>query len=97
MGTRYWTTDFDSLNHRFGTADDLNALCNPLHQHGMYVIPDVVVNYMALPASNSTFSCSSHPFNTSLSFHTRRAVGGVSTSNSSRVVFCSTEGILLCQ
>jgi alpha-amylase len=59
------------LNDHFGTTDDLNALSNALHQRGMYLMLDVVVNHMALPASNSTFSTFSHPFNTSSSFHKR--------------------------
>ena len=71
VGTRYWTKDFDSLNPHFGTADDLNTLSNALHQRGMYLMLDVVVNHMAVPSPHFNFTCFPHPFNVSSSFHRR--------------------------
>jgi alpha-amylase len=71
VGTRYWTKDFDSLNPHFGTADDLHALSNALHQRGMYLMLDVVVNHMAVPSPRFNLTRFSHPFNVSSSFHRR--------------------------
>jgi hypothetical protein len=71
LGTSYWTKDLDSLNPHFGTSDDLKALSNDLHKRGMYLMFDVVVNHMAAPSSNFTFTGFSQPFNGSSSFHKR--------------------------
>lgn len=65
---RYWTTDQNSLNDHFGTADDLNALSSALHDRGMYLMVDVVVNHMggtSVPPDYSQFA----PFNQESDFH----------------------------
>lgn len=43
----YWANDIYSLNSKYGTAADLLALSNALHQRGMYLMVDIVVNHMA--------------------------------------------------
>jgi hypothetical protein len=40
----YWVQDASQLNARFGSADDLKALVAAVHQRGMYIMVDVVVN-----------------------------------------------------
>ncbi|KAH0378125.1 alpha-amylase, partial [Aureobasidium melanogenum] len=41
----YWQQDLYQLNSAFGTADDLRALATALHNRGMYLMVDVVVNH----------------------------------------------------
>ncbi|KZT05143.1 glycoside hydrolase family 13 protein [Laetiporus sulphureus 93-53] len=65
----YWTVDQNSLNYHFGSEGDLLALSSALHDRGMYLMLDVVVNHMGadtLPPDYSLFS----PFNSSSDFHT---------------------------
>ncbi|RPD58617.1 glycoside hydrolase family 13 protein [Lentinus tigrinus ALCF2SS1-7] len=65
----YWTQDINSLNSKFGTADDLKSLSAALHKRSMYLMVDVVVNHMASstdPPDYSDFS----PFSTQSDFHT---------------------------
>ncbi|KAH9914300.1 glycoside hydrolase superfamily [Fomitopsis serialis] len=65
----YWTVDQNALNEHFGTASDLNNLATALHDRGMYLMVDIVVNHMAantLPPDYSTLT----PFNAESSFHT---------------------------
>ncbi|WVQ68066.1 uncharacterized protein L199_006272 [Kwoniella botswanensis] len=54
----YWTLDADKTNDNFGTADDLKSLSTALHNKGMYLMVDVVVNHVAA-TSSSTFTPSS--------------------------------------
>ncbi|KAI0713053.1 glycoside hydrolase family 13 protein [Cerioporus squamosus] len=64
----YWTQDINSLNSKFGTADDLKALSAALHNRSMYLMVDVVVNHMVSssdPPDYSNFS----PFSTESNFH----------------------------
>jgi glycosidase len=35
-----------SVNPNFGTADDIKALSNAIHDRGMYLMIDVVANHM---------------------------------------------------
>ena len=65
---RYWAVDQNSVNEHFGTVDDLKDLSSALHDRGMYLMVDVVVNHMAantLPPDYSTFT----PFNSESDFH----------------------------
>ncbi|TFK38764.1 glycoside hydrolase family 13 protein [Crucibulum laeve] len=76
----YWTSNINTLNSHFGTADDLKALSAALHSRKMYLMVDIVVNhFVALnstsptgtaetPASNLDFSTIT-PFNTVSSYH----------------------------
>lgn len=77
----YWTIDQTQLNGHFGTDGDLQLLAETLHQLGMYLMVDVVVNDMAAPllsaASNASDSSAPPavnytaftPFNNQSSFH----------------------------
>ncbi|KZT66206.1 glycoside hydrolase family 13 protein [Daedalea quercina L-15889] len=81
----YWTVDQTRLNDHFGTDGDLQLLCTTLHERGMLLMVDVVVNHMAAPllypsnasagASNSSASppavdySAFTPFNNASSFH----------------------------
>ncbi|KAI9463807.1 glycoside hydrolase family 13 protein [Russula earlei] len=67
----YWTKDFDSLNPRFGTADDLRALSDALHKRGMYLMLDVVVNHMVTRGPGVNLTDLSAPFNDISAFHQR--------------------------
>jgi alpha-amylase len=40
----YWTKNINTVNTKFGSADDLKALSAALHSRGMYLMVDVVVN-----------------------------------------------------
>lgn len=42
----YGATDFYSLQPNWGTTNDLKALVNAIHERGMYVVLDVVINHM---------------------------------------------------
>ena len=41
----YWARDFKSVDEHYGTLVDYQALSSDLHQRGMYLIQDVVVNH----------------------------------------------------
>ena len=45
----YWPQDIFQVNEHFGTVDDLKALSQAVHDRGMYLMIDVVVNDMAYP------------------------------------------------
>ncbi|EIW57027.1 glycoside hydrolase family 13 protein [Trametes versicolor FP-101664 SS1] len=64
----YWTQDINSLNSHFGTADDLKSLSTALHNRGMYLMVDVVVNHMVGTADPPNFSAF-QPFSSQSDFH----------------------------
>jgi glycosidase len=41
----YWARHFKQVDEHMGTLDTYKALSNALHQNGMYIIQDVVVNH----------------------------------------------------
>ncbi|KAJ3847881.1 glycoside hydrolase family 13 protein [Lentinula lateritia] len=41
----YWTQNINSLNSNFGLPDDLRSLSSALHDRGMYLMVDIVVNH----------------------------------------------------
>ncbi|WVO13442.1 hypothetical protein L204_101058 [Cryptococcus depauperatus] len=49
----YWTLNPNALNSHFGSADDLKALSSALHNKGMYLQVDVVVNHVAATSGSS--------------------------------------------
>ena len=51
----YWPLDKYSINTNFGSADDLKRLSQELHNRGMYLMVDVVINDMAV-AINGTLT-----------------------------------------
>jgi glycosidase len=42
----YWGSDFSTVDPHFGDLDDYRTLANGLHQRGMYLIQDIVVNHV---------------------------------------------------
>lgn len=66
----YWQNDIYSLNTKFGTADDLKALSDALHDRGMYLMVDVVVNHFAWIGNHNSVDYSTYnPFNNAGYFH----------------------------
>ncbi|KAJ3859433.1 alpha-amylase [Lentinula novae-zelandiae] len=72
----YWAQNINSLNANFGSDEDLKNLSSALHERGMYLMVDVVVNHLvAVPTNTSsvwpeTFDYSLlQPFGGSHSFH----------------------------
>ena len=41
----YWATDFNAINEKFGSSEDLKALVDAAHEKDMYVMLDVVPNH----------------------------------------------------
>ncbi|KAI0429393.1 alpha-amylase [Xylaria sp. FL1042] len=67
----YWAQDIYSLNSHFGTESDLQQLSTELHNRGMYLMVDVVVNHFAADTAPQNVDYSMfNPFNTADKFHT---------------------------
>ncbi|KAJ5836031.1 hypothetical protein N7447_002057 [Penicillium robsamsonii] len=49
----YWQQDIEALDSNHGTPDDLKALAVALHKCAMYLMPDVVANYLGSLISNT--------------------------------------------
>ncbi|PYH89077.1 alpha-amylase [Aspergillus ellipticus CBS 707.79] len=70
----YWPLDLYNLNSHFGTKQDLLDLSDALHERGMYLLVDMVINNMAYitngsnPATTIDYSVFT-PFNNSDYFH----------------------------
>ncbi|KAL4996446.1 glycoside hydrolase superfamily [Aspergillus recurvatus] len=70
----YWPLDLYSLNDHFGTHQDLLDLSAALHERGMYLMMDTVINNMAYltdgkdPAKSIDYSALT-PFNNSDYYH----------------------------
>jgi alpha-amylase len=70
----YWPLNFNNLNSKFGTHQDLLDLGAALHARGMYLMMDTVLNNMAYatygknPATNIDYSVFT-PFNNADYFH----------------------------
>ncbi|RAL02188.1 alpha-amylase [Aspergillus ibericus CBS 121593] len=70
----YWPLDLYSLNSHFGTHQDLLDLSDALHDRGMYLMMDTVLNNMAYvtngsnPATSIDYSVLT-PFNSSSYYH----------------------------
>ncbi|KAJ8059596.1 hypothetical protein OCU04_011251 [Sclerotinia nivalis] len=66
----YSAQNLYGLNSHFGTASDLTALANALHDRGMYLMVDVVANHMGSDNTAHTVDYSiMNPFNDSKYFH----------------------------
>lgn len=66
----YCAKNIYSLNNHFGSADDLKALAQALHDRGMYLMVDVVPNHMAFDGNATATDYSSfYPFNDRSFFH----------------------------
>jgi len=66
----YWAQDIYELNPHFGSADDLVALSNALHERDMYLMVDIVVNHFGPPNSSAPYT-TFNPFNKPSYFHPR--------------------------
>ena len=44
----YWARDFKKVDEHYGTLEDYKALSAALHQKGMYLIQDIVVNHTGI-------------------------------------------------
>ena len=44
----YWPMDKFGINANFGSADDLHSLATALHNRGMYLLGDIVINDVAI-------------------------------------------------
>lgn len=70
----YWPLNFNALNSRFGSHQDLLDLSEALHARGMYLMMDTVINNMAYitngsdPGAHIDYSVFT-PFNSSDYFH----------------------------
>ena len=47
----YWATNWEEVNHNFGSKDDLKALVSAAHSKGIWVMVDVVANHVG-PVGN---------------------------------------------
>ncbi|KAF2707853.1 glycoside hydrolase family 13 protein [Pleomassaria siparia CBS 279.74] len=66
----YWQQDLYRLNDHFGTADDLKALSQALHDRNMYLMVDVVTNHNGWNGSADTVDYSRfHPFDDAKYYH----------------------------
>lgn len=66
----YWQQNLYGLNSNFGTGDELKALSTAVHDRGMYLMVDVVVNHNGWNGNESTVVYSDfYPFNNSSYYH----------------------------
>ena len=68
--TAYWQQDLYSLNPKFGTNEDLKDLISAVHERGMLLMLDIVVNHFgyADPGGEIDYSIF-NPFNDAKYFH----------------------------
>ena len=67
----YWQQDIYSLNSHFGSGSDLQALASALHQRGMFLMVDIVVNHNGWAGDSSSVDYSTfRPFNDQSLYHT---------------------------
>ena len=68
--TAYWAQDLYSLEPHFGTEDDLRDLIAAVHERGMYLMLDIVVNHMGYAGTGWEMDHSIiNPFNESYYYH----------------------------
>ncbi|EEB09577.1 alpha-amylase Aah4 [Schizosaccharomyces japonicus yFS275] len=65
----YWPKNLYRLNPHFGTEADLKELSNALHERGMYLMVDVVVNHMGARSLESLDYSEYTPFNHEKYYH----------------------------
>jgi len=58
----YWVTDLTQLNSNFGTEADLRALIKDLHDRGMYLMVDIVVNNVVATTTEPDYANSDYFF-----------------------------------
>ncbi|KAK2949373.1 putative Alpha-amylase A type-1/2 [Blattamonas nauphoetae] len=64
----YHATDFYSINHHFGSADDLKNLVRACHEKDIWVMVDIVVNHVGDVGENFGRV---NPFNSASHYHSR--------------------------
>ncbi|KXT01375.1 hypothetical protein AC578_6634 [Pseudocercospora eumusae] len=85
--TGYWAQNLYSLNANFGSAEDLRALSDALHDRGMYLMLDIVVNHMGYAGEPHSVDFSIFdPFNHERYFHPYCAING--NTNQTEVEVC---------
>ncbi|KAK2026231.1 alpha amylase [Colletotrichum zoysiae] len=92
----YWAQDIWSLNHHFGTAEDLIALADAVHARGMYLMADVVTNHMGWNGPSNTVDFSIYrPFNDASAYHMPPCVINYSDQNSVEKCWQGSENVSL--
>ncbi|KAF1817461.1 alpha-amylase [Eremomyces bilateralis CBS 781.70] len=68
----FWQQDVTQLNSHFGTDEDLKDLSKALHDRGMFLMVDILMNNLAWPGPGSSVDYAQFPapFNQKSSFHT---------------------------
>ena len=85
--TGYWQQNLYTLNSHFGEADDLKQLISAVHDRGMFMMLDVVVNHMGYSGSPQNVDYSIfRPFNDSKYFHDYCQI--TNTSNQTNLEVC---------
>ncbi|TRM69341.1 glycoside hydrolase family 13 protein [Schizophyllum amplum] len=67
----YWPTSYTDLNSHFGNEDDLKSLSQAVHDRGMYLMVDVVVNHFASWGDSNVPFSSFSPLNAENMFHSK--------------------------
>ncbi|KAL2826977.1 glycoside hydrolase superfamily [Aspergillus cavernicola] len=71
----YWQKNIYGVDSHLGTADDIRALSQALHDRGMYLMLDVVANHMAYNGAGASTNFNTFtPFNSASYFHSYCAV-----------------------
>lgn len=83
----YWQQDMYSVNSHFGTSADLQALSKAVHDRGMYLMLDIVVNHMGYAGSGWEVDFDIlNPFNDESYFHSYCEI--TSATNETNVQDC---------
>ncbi|KAK5133600.1 hypothetical protein LTR08_007548 [Meristemomyces frigidus] len=64
----YWQQNLYDINSNYGSADDLHALIDAIHDRGMFFMMDVVVNHMAFAGHTIDYTVL-NPFNDEKYYH----------------------------
>ncbi|KAF4125157.1 alpha-amylase [Geosmithia morbida] len=76
----YWAQDIYSINPNFGSASDLVALSDALHDAGMYLMVDIVTNHMGYEGCGACVDYSIfNPFDSDSYYHPYCAIDYGST------------------
>ncbi|KAL9114544.1 MAG: hypothetical protein Q9227_001625 [Pyrenula ochraceoflavens] len=67
----YWPSDPTNIDTRFGTEEDLMDLSDQLHNRGMYLMVDWVINHFSLDTGpdDADYGVFPSPWNTAEAFH----------------------------
>ncbi|EMC92464.1 glycoside hydrolase family 13 protein [Baudoinia panamericana UAMH 10762] len=85
----YWQQNLYELNSNFGTAEELQALSTALHDRGMYLMVDVVVNHNGWDGSPSSVNYADfYPFNKASQYHPYCGINYDNTVDSANIEDC---------